>query len=150
MTKELAIIITAAMPISELRGAIPLGVALGQSIQKTVALAILGNIIPIIPILYLLEPLTLRLRNIPLFKKFFDWLFARTEKRAKIVERWGALGLILFVAIPLPITGAWTGCIAATLFKIRFRFAFPAISLGVLIAACIVTTLTITGSYLIR
>ena len=62
-----------------------------------------------------------------------------------LVEKYEALGLALFVAIPLPVTGAWTGCIAASLFKIRFRYAFPAICVGVFIAAIIVTLLTLVG-----
>ena len=90
------------------------------------------------------------LRHIPLWSRFFDWLFERTKKKAELVQRYEALGLILLVAIPLPATGAWTGCIAASLFKIKFKYAFPAILIGVLIAGIIVTFLTLMGIELIN
>ena len=145
LPRELTIFILGAMPVSELRGAIPFGVAMGLPIKKVLLLAITGNIVPVIPLLFLLEPVSAYLRRFFLFKRFFDWLYERTRRRAAVVEKYEALGLILFVAIPLPVTGAWTGCLAATLFKIRFRYALPAIIAGVLIAAAIVTAVTFIG-----
>ncbi len=149
LPKELIILIIAALPISELRGAIPVGLSLNQPLFKTIILAISGNLIPVIPLLFLLEPVSKKLRQFKLWHRFFEWLFERTQRRAQLVERYGAIGLIFFVAIPLPITGAWTGCVAATLFKIRFRYAFAAITIGVIIAAAIVTTLTLLGKQLL-
>ena len=143
--KEIAVVFLAAMPVSELRGAIPLAIAQGFSPQKVYILAVLGNIIPIMPLLFLLQPISNRLRRIRIFAKFFDWLFERTRRKAALVEKFEALGLILFVAIPLPVTGAWTGCVAATLFKIRFRYALISIILGVLIAGLIVLGLSLAG-----
>lgn len=143
--KEIAVVFLAAMPVSELRGAIPLAIAQGFSPQKAYILAVLGNIIPIMPLLFLLQPISNRLRRIRIFAKFFDWLFERTRRKAALVEKFEALGLILFVAIPLPVTGAWTGCVAATLFKIRFRYALISIILGVLIAGLIVLGLSLAG-----
>lgn len=143
--KEIAVVFLAAMPVSELRGAIPLAIAQGFSPQKAYILAVLGNIIPIMPLLFLLQPISNRLRRIRIFAKFFDWLFERTRRKATLVEKFEALGLILFVAIPLPVTGAWTGCVAATLFKIRFRYALISIILGVLIAGLIVLGLSLAG-----
>ncbi|HEX30369.1 TPA: ligand-binding protein SH3, partial [Candidatus Poribacteria bacterium] len=70
------------------------------------------------------------------------WLFARTRRRGKSVERYGAVGLSFFVAIPLPVTGAWTGCIAAFLFGIRFKYALPAVIAGVMMAGIVVSILT--------
>ncbi len=137
------IFIVSALPVSELRGAIPWGLlVMKQPILKTYLIAVLGNMVPVAPLLLLLEPISNKLRKFRLWAKFFDWLFARTRKRAKLVERFEALGLILFVCIPLPITGAWTGCIAATLFKIPFRLAFLSICAGVMIAGLIVILLT--------
>jgi len=75
--------------------------------------------------------------------KFFDWWFTRTKKRSKIIEEYGTLGLILFVAIPLPMTGAWSGCVASYLLGMRLRYAFPAIALGVIIAGIVVTLTTV-------
>ena len=145
MRNEALIILTAALPISELRGAIPLGLYLKEPLFKVISLSILGNMIPVIPILYLLLPISERLRRFKLWNRFFDWLFERTRKKSNLVEKYEALGLALFVAIPLPVTGAWTGCVAASLFKIRFRYAFISILLGVFIAAIIVTTLCLSG-----
>ena len=149
LPKEAITVIVAALPISELRGAIPLALAMKQPLVKTLILAYTGNMLPVIPLLVLLEPVSNKLRHIPILRKFFDWLFERTRRKAEIVQRYEALGLILFVAIPLPVTGAWTGCVAASLFKVKFRYAFPAILIGVIIAGIIVTTLTLMGIKLI-
>ncbi|MBN1872005.1 MAG: small multi-drug export protein [Candidatus Omnitrophica bacterium] len=146
---EVVTIIISALPVSELRGAIPLAIAMKQPVLKTLLLAYLGNMLPVIPLLALLEPVSNRLRHIPLWRRFFDWLFERTKKRAEVVQRYESLGLILLVAIPLPATGAWTGCIAASLFKIRFKYALFSIFIGVLIAGIVVTLLTLMGIKLI-
>lgn len=143
--KEIAVVALAALPVSELRGAIPLGLAMGFSPLKTYLLAFAGNLIPVLPLLFLLQPVANRLRHIRIFARFFDWLFERTRRKASLVEKFEVLGLILFVAIPLPVTGAWTGCVAATLFKIRLRYAFLAIILGVAIAGLIVMGLSLAG-----
>lgn len=145
MSEELIVLLTAAAPISELRGAIPLGFHFGFSIYKTVLISIVGNMLPIVPILFLLQPVANALRKFAIFKKFFDWLFERTRRKSNLIQKYEALGLILFVAIPLPVTGAWTGSMAATLFKIKFRYALISIFIGVLIASIIVTILTLTG-----
>ncbi|MFQ5952802.1 MAG: COG2426 family protein [Candidatus Omnitrophota bacterium] len=143
--KELAVIVLAAMPVSELRGAIPLALAMGFTPTKAYILSFAGNLIPVIPLLFLLQPIAYRLRHIKIFEKFFDWLFERTRRKATLVEKFETLGLILFVAIPLPVTGAWTGCVAATLFKIRFRYALVAIICGVALAGLIVIGLSVAG-----
>lgn len=143
--KEAAVVILAALPISELRGAIPLALAMGFSPIKSYLLAFAGNLIPVIPILFLVQPVSEKLRHIPIFEKFFNWLFERTRRKAGLLEKFEVLGLILFVAIPLPVTGAWTGCVAATLFKVRFRYALLSIVLGVAIAGLIVTGLSLAG-----
>ena len=146
LPKEVVTVIIAALPISELRGSIPVAyLVMEMPMAKAVLLSYLGNMLPVIPLLLLLEPISERLRHFHLWRRFFDWLFERTKKRAVVVERYEALGLILLVAIPLPATGAWTGCIAASLFKIKFKYAFPAILLGVIIAGIVVTILTLMG-----
>lgn len=143
--KEVAVVVLAALPISELRGAIPLALAMDFSPQKAYILAFIGNLLPVVPLLFLLQPISERLRHIGFFEKFFNWLFERTRRKATLIEKFEALGLILFVAIPLPITGAWTGCVAATLFKIRFRYALLAIIAGVAIAGFVVLGLSLAG-----
>jgi uncharacterized membrane protein len=150
LSEELIIFFTAALPISELRGAIPLGVSFNQPLLKTFLLAVAGNLLPIAPLLLFFEPISRGLRHFKLWRRFFEWLFERTKRKANLVERFEAIGLAIFVAIPLPMTGAWTGCIAATLFKIRFRYAFLAIAVGVIIAGLIVTALSVAGMCLLR
>ena len=147
--KEIAVIVLGAMPISELRGAIPLALALDFPPLKAYVLAVFGNLLPIIPLLFLLQPISNKLRRIKFFEKFFNWLFERTRRKAGLIEKFEALGLILFVAVPLPVTGAWTGCVAATLFKIRFRYALAAVILGVLIAGLVVLGLSLIGKELL-
>lgn len=143
--KEYIVMVVAALPISELRGAIPLSLSFGMSLNKAFWLSVLGNLIPVVPLFFLLEPISNKLRRFKIWSHFFDWLFERTKKRADTIQKYGAFGLAIFVAIPLPMTGAWTGAIAASLFKIRFRYAFIAIVLGVIIAGIIVLSLCELG-----
>ncbi len=143
---ELATVIVAAMPVAELRGSIPLGLLTFKlPLVKVLILSIIGNLIPVVPLLLFLNPISERLRRFRLWSRFFDWLFTRTRKKAQLIEKYEAIGLALFVAVPLPITGAWSGCIAASLFKIKFHRAFLAVTAGVCIAAAIVTAVTLTG-----
>ncbi len=139
------VVIVSAMPVSELRGAIPIGIMLGLAPIKVFMLAIFGNLIPVLPLLYLLEPVSEKLRKFSSFKKFFDWLFERTRKKSKIIEKYELIGLIVLVAIPLPMTGAWTGCIAASLLKLDKKLSFLAVSAGVAVAAVIVSSLTLSA-----
>ncbi|MCM8782948.1 MAG: small multi-drug export protein [Candidatus Omnitrophica bacterium] len=145
LPKELAVMVVGMLPVFELRGAIPLGFYLNLDIFRTFIFAIIGNLIPVIPILFFLRSLSESLHRFFIFRRFFNWLFEYTSKRTEIIQKYEAAGLAIFVAIPLPFTGAWTGAIAASLFQIRFRYAFLAISLGVLIAAILVTCLCILG-----
>lgn len=143
-----AILVTlavAALPVSELRGAIPVAIA-GYEMAWPLAygLSVLGNLAPVIALLVLLEPVVNGLSRMAIFKRLFDWLFARTRRRfSSTVERFGAVGLVLVVAVPLPVTGAWTGTLIAFLYGVPVRYAFPLIGLGVLIAGAIVTLSTL-------
>ncbi|MFH1007694.1 MAG: small multi-drug export protein [Candidatus Latescibacterota bacterium] len=142
--KELGTVLIAMLPIAELRGAIPWALAsapLGGGLgwQEAYLYAVIGNFLPVIPMLLLLEPLSSRLRRFRFFDRLFTWLFARTRMRGKLIERYEALGLILFVGIPLPVTGAWTGTVAAFLFGIPPKRALPAILAGILLAGVVVT-----------
>lgn len=144
LSPEVLVVMTAAMPISELRGAIPLGLGLNLPFWRTVSLALVGNLLPVVPLLYLFSPLHLLAQKFLLTRKFFNWLDMRTRRKAGLVEKYEALGLILFVAIPLPMTGAYTGCVAASIFGINKKLAFLSVLAGVCIAACIVSVLSIT------
>ena len=143
---EVVVLIISTLPIFELRGGIPCGhFVLGLVWWKTYLMAVLGNMIPVVPLLLFLEPISKWLRrHIALTDRFFEWLFARTRRRGEArVRKYGIfLGLMLFVAIPLPVTGAWTGCAAAFIFGVRFRLSLPAILAGVLIASLVVSILT--------
>lgn len=134
------VILLSMLPVSELRGAIPWAVFVeGMSYPEAYLLAVVGNFLPVVPMLVLLGPLERWLGRWRPFRRFFDWLFARTRRRGKLVERWEFMGLMLFVAIPLPVTGAWTGVAAAYLFGVPLRRAVPAIVAGILVAGIIVS-----------
>ncbi len=146
MNPVLKVFLLSMAPISELRGAIPLGVwGYGLSPLEAFAVAIVGNLLAVVPLLLLIEPAHRFAERIPLFKRIFDWILERTRRKGKVVEKYEALGLMLFVAIPLPGTGAWTGAFAAFLFDIPFKYSLIAISLGVLIAGVIVTVFVAAG-----
>lgn len=136
----LAVFCIAMLPIFELRGAIPAGYAMGMGSPLAIyLLAVAGNFVPVVPILVLLGPVELFLRRWRIGDRFLTWLFRRTVSRSDMIKRYESLGLILFVAIPAPMTGAWTGAMAAYLFKLPLRMAVPCIILGILIAGVVVT-----------
>lgn len=141
----------AALPISEVRGAIPLAMGVyGYSPIEAYLLAVLGNILPIIPVLLFLGPVSDYLRRFSCWDKFFTWLFARTRKKCiQEHENFGLTALAIFVAIPFPMTGAWTGCAVAFLLGFRFWPAFLAISVGVMIAGLIVTAAVMGAQFLV-
>jgi len=136
----------AALPVSEVRGAIPLAIGYyGFSWDQAFIISVLGNLIPVVPLLLFLGPVSDYLRRYPIGERFFSWLFARTRSKSiQKHENFGLIALILFVAMPLPMTGAWTGCAIAFLLGFRFLSAFAAVAAGVLIAASIVTA-TVMG-----
>ena len=145
ISQELAVLVISALPIVELRGAIPAAHLMGMNPLNAYLLAVLGNMIPVIPIILLLGPITRWLTKYPFGERFFNWFFKRTKSRAGVVERYETVGLALFVAIPLPVTGAWTGCAAAFLFEIKPFHAFFAILGGVLISGLIMTIISSLG-----
>jgi len=139
---ELAVFLIGTLPVFELRGAIPVAVGYyGMPPSQAYLLSVVGNLVPVVPLLLFLEPVSDWLRNrFGFFEAFFTWLFERTHrKHSERYDKYGALALIPFVAIPLPVTGAWTGCAAAFVFGIKFRYSLPAITFGVLFAGVVVT-----------
>lgn len=143
---ELATVIISTLPIAELRGSIPIAITL-YNLDPIVAyvLSVLGNMIPAILILVLLGPLSgYLIERFSWAKRFFEWLFERTRRKfSGKYEKWGYIALILFVAIPLPVTGVWTGSVAAFLFGIPKKIAFGLIFLGAAIAGVIVSLATL-------
>ncbi|MCF7908756.1 MAG: small multi-drug export protein [Candidatus Omnitrophica bacterium] len=143
-SKKLLIVLVAALPIFELRLAIPLGIIkFNLPLLEVYFLSLIGNLIPIVPLLLLFKYFFHHLENIKFIGKFFSWWFRRVEQKSKIVDKWGFWGLVLFVSIPLPITGAWTGTVAATLFEMKTKKAALAIAIGVALAGLIVTVLSL-------
>ncbi len=129
------------LPITELRGAIPLGFLIGLPADVTFIYAIVGNFLPVFLILWVLDPISKFLsRHIAFFEKFFDKLYKRThDKHLDAIEKYGPIFLIIFVAIPLPGSGAWTGSLIAFLFGIKYWKALLYIFVGLLGAATIIT-----------
>ncbi len=139
ISRELQVLIMAMVPIVELRGAIPYGALLGLDTVTTFICAVIGNCLPVPLIIFLARPIIGYLKKTRILGWFARWLERKTEKnRDKIMKR-SALGLYLFVAVPLPGTGAWTGALCAALLDMRYRFALPSIILGVITAGCIMT-----------
>ena len=121
---------TAMVPVLELRGAIPVGVAAGLSPAAACLVSILGNMVPVPFILLLIRRIFDWLRGTRLFGPRIDWLERRAHLKGRMVRKYRLPGLIILVAIPLPGTGAWTGALVAALLDIRMRHALPAIFLG--------------------
>lgn len=159
LSKDAAIVAISTLPIVELRGAIPVGHILLPDTDKSTRLgrddlrrsariffyAVLGNMLPVPFILLLLGPISTLCMKVPAGKKFFDWLFARTRRKTADIEKYEFWGLAIFVAIPLPATGAWTGAMAGWLLGISFWRSMLSIFFGVFGAGVIMTALALLG-----
>lgn len=142
---EVAVFLIAMIPIAELRVALPLALAYYKlPVLTAYFIAVLGNLFPVVFILLFIGPVSdWLIKRSRLFELFFKWLFERTRNKViRRYEKYGLIALTMFVAIPLPITGAWTGSLAAWLFGIETKKAFSAIALGVMIAGVIVYLVT--------
>ncbi|MEQ9289709.1 MAG: small multi-drug export protein [Cyclobacteriaceae bacterium] len=149
MNDLLYAIILSMLPIAELRGGIPY--ALANEINPWVAYFVCcGANILAFPIVYLFLGIFHDLfMKIKLYQELFDKLVARTRKKVeKNLEKWGFWGLMVFVMIPLPVTGAYTGSFAAWIFGIKKRKAFLAVTCGILIAGIIVSAIFLSGAEL--
>ena len=134
------------IPIIELRGGLPFGVALGLPYYLAFPAAVIGNIIPTpFIIVYIRKIFMLMRKYMPRLNGLVDKLERKAHLKGKKVLKYQSIGLWLFVAIPLPGTGAWTGSLAAAFLDIRLKKAMPAVVLGVLTAGCIMLTLTHVG-----
>ena len=135
----LEILIVSAMPFSELRGGIPLGIYLGLSPVEAYFIAVLGNILPVPFLLVFLDKIGNLAERWSLTAKIYSKVVNRVERKKEIIEKYGYLGLTLFVAVPLPVTGAWTGTLLAFLLRLNKLKSLAFISLGVAIAGVVVT-----------
>jgi len=141
----------AALPVSEVRGAIPLAIGVyGFSPLEAYLLSVFGNLLPVIPLLLFLGPVSDYSMRFSWGNRFFSWLFARTRRKyIQEHESFGLTALAVFVAIPLPMTGAWTGCAVAFLLGFRFWPAFAAIAAGVISAGVLVTAMVVGVQWLV-
>lgn len=145
-SQELITILVGASPLSELRGAIPLAIAKFHfGPEKAYLLSALGNLLPIIPVLFgLFRFSEYAMQKNYYIHQFLTWLFERTRKKhTRSFEIWGTFALFLFTAVPLPLTGAWSACVAAFVFGIDFKKAALAIGAGVLAAGVLVLGATL-------
>ena len=146
IAKELIVIIISALPIIELRGALPLAInVFHMPWYWAFFLAVIGNMIPVPILLLFFESLTRIVSKVEIGRKLVNWVLQRTRRHGKLIEKYERIGLILFVATPLPFTGAWTGSIAAFLLGMRFSYALLAVLCGVIIAGAVVTCLCLLG-----
>ena len=135
-------LVTAMLPILEIRGAIPVGVASGLDPWLAFAVGFVGNMLPI-PILILLTRKIIEwLKKHNMLVKLTAWLENKGSKGAQKVQKYSFWGLFILVAIPLPGTGAWTGALVASLLDMRLKRALPAIAMGVAAAGLIVLLVT--------
>ena len=136
-----AVILCAMIPIIELRGAIPLGAFLGLPWWQNYLFAVLGNMIPVPFVLLLINKVIAWMTGcrVRWINRFGNWLTQRAEKNRGKIEKFSFFGLCLFVAIPLPVTGAWTGSLVAATIGMKFPKALLSCFLGVLIAGVIMT-----------
>jgi len=144
--------VLAMLPISELRGAMiyaasPLG---DIPLKEALPISVVGNLIPVLPILWTLGPVSRLGSRFRIGKRFFDWVFERARRKSGKVKRFETFGLMLFVCIPLPVTGAWTGAAVAFVLGMRTRDAFLAITAGVMIAGVIMSVVAYGSAALLR
>lgn len=138
LSKEFKVLLMAAIPIIELRGAIPIGIGMGLSPLHAVALGLIGSMIPVPFILFTVRPLFNYLRRTKTFRNLVQKITKKSLNKSGRIQKYGAWGLVLFVSIPLPGTGVWSGSLIAALLDMRFKWAFPAILVGNIIAAFLV------------
>lgn len=144
--KILMTIFISMVPVIELRGAIPIATAHGLNFWVAIVCSIIGNLIPVPFIIIFIRKIFELMRKWSVkLDKLVTKLEDRAQKKSDVVLKYAFWGLVVLVAIPLPGTGAWTGALVAAMLNMRLRKAFPAIVLGVLIAAVIVSVVTYGG-----
>ena len=135
--KEIIVFVISLMPILELRGGLIAASLLGLDPVRSYIISIIGNIIPVPFILWLINYILEWMRNSKRFKKVAKWLDKKVDKHKDQIEKYGFIGLVLFVGIPLPGTGAWTGCLIAAVLEMDRKKAFVAAMIGIFIASII-------------
>lgn len=139
---EFTVMLVAALPVIELRGAIPVGISLGLSPIHAAGISFIGSMIPVPFILFTIRPIFDYMKTTDFFRKLANRLTRKSRKARTRIDKYGYLGLLLLVSIPLPGTGVWSGSLAAALLGLRFKYSFPIIFLGNMIAGLIVMSLS--------
>lgn len=137
--REWCVFFCSMLPVIELRGAIPLGAGLGLPMWQTFFISVIGNLVPVPFILLLMNWLLQLMKKVKWLEKLATKLEAKAEKSREKVNRYAFWGLALFVAIPLPGTGAWTGSLVASVTGMRFWRSVLSITVGVLVAGVIMS-----------
>jgi len=146
ISETLIVFIVSMLPIVELRGALPVAINIFHiPWYYACPIALVGNILPVPFLLIFLGFVRRVAAKIGIVGNALEWVLGLAQQRGRLVERYGRIGLMLFVSIPLPVTGAWTGSMVAFLLGMRFRDAMLSISLGVLLSGVIVTVLCLLG-----
>jgi len=133
------IFLVAMIPVMERRGSIVLGCAQGLPFLGVAIASILGNMLPVPFILLFIRKILELMKRIPSLAKIAHWLENKGHKNKDKIMKYASLGLLLFVGIPLPGTGAWTGALVAAMMDMRMKYALPSIFAGIIMAAVIVT-----------
>ena len=135
--------LVAMVPVVELRGAIPFGVVRGLNLWTAIIASVLGNLVPVPFIILFIRRIFAWMRaHMPKLDGLVTRMEKKAEKNRAAVEKYAFGGLAIFVGIPLPGTGAWTGALVAAMMEMRLKRAFPAIVIGVVIAGVIVSIVT--------
>lgn len=140
--REILVFIISLMPILELRGGLIAASLLQVPLATSYVISIIGNVIPVPFILLLINKVLKWMRNSKHFKGIAEWLDSKVEKHKGQIEKFGYLGVVLFVGIPLPGTGAWTGSLIASVLEMDRKKTFLAVLLGVFIASIIMSVLS--------
>ena len=136
---ELWAFLISMVPVIELRGALPVALASGVNLPLAIMLTVAGNLLPIPFILLFVRPVFKWFKKLGSLRSFVQRLEEKAFKKSDKVIKNNFWGLVIFVAIPLPGTGAWTGALIAALLDMRLKYALPAIAVGVIIASAIIS-----------
>lgn len=142
LSKEMIIFIISLIPTLELRGGLLAASLMKVPYLKALLICIIGNIVPVPFILLFIRKIVDLMEKFPLTRGIAGFLRRKVEKNRESIEKYGFWGLTLFVGIPLPGTGAWTGCLAAGLLRMDLKKSVPSILLGVLLASAIMSVLS--------
>ena len=140
--QKLLVVLVSMLPVIELKGTIPIAIAWGIPKITSFIFAYIGSCLPVVPLLFLLRPIIKWMYSKKAFSKMAKWIESRSEHKGQLIYDYAYIGLFIFVAIPLPTTGVWTGSIVASLLEMDIKKCIPIIFAGNLVAGVIVVLLS--------